>query len=272
MLQHEQAPPTAPLNYAPPNYTPITPYELAQAVVAVEDRQESGTQATIDPAVIRQTLEQGRMDVTPEQLLKEVQMQRSIAHQDAAMTRRKNRNLPLWLLTGATIVTSLVAAALFVINVAITRQYRMTSAALETYQIRESVRSKYDTAPQLLSSWSFPGAKKLSSSDDSHLAFRNMTLTVPYTLVWKYYLEQVGYRDETLMQQINTTGKIPDMERVGKLLEDGQSVDYMILSKSTGAGATATFTRHTPYSTLTATIVHNARSGENKISAIAATP
>lgn len=274
MLQHEQAAPTAPLNYAPLNYKPITPYELAQAVVAVEDGQGSDTQTTIDSAVIRQTLEQGRMDVTPEQLLKEVQMQRSIAHQDAVMTRRKNRNLPLQLLAGASILISLTAASLLAYSFVITRQLRTSNEALaRSYEkeTRATAAGNVD-ASQALQKWIYPGAVRNGSSSGGHIGSLGLTTSDSYLTVWEHYFGQAGGADIMRRLHVNTDGGIPLMGASGAIQEGGQTVNYQMTSGNGPSGPSMTFTTLSSQATVTGTVVYDAASKKTIIKLIATTP
>jgi hypothetical protein len=258
MLKHEHASDVAPMSYTPVGVLPampqeakaVTPQELAQAIVAVEDRQGVSLQSVPGDEVIQQAIAQSGAAVTPDQLLAEVHRQRSQSHENMAMTPHLTQYLTVRLLIVGLIFSSLAVLSLLATNFVFANKFRAANEELAKYAAQAELKASAPNAIQRLQSWKYPGATSLGSSQGTNQASATLTTSDEYAKVWKFYAQQSGF-----------TGTMNDGTRnlwaSGGVPVNGQPMQYDIQSDPTPTDRFATFTQTSPLHTVTATLTHH---------------
>lgn len=106
-----------------------------------------------------------------------------------------------------------------------------------------------------------------------------MTTKDPYSQVWHYYAGQTGFmpqqRSTTFSQatgpKAGVDAALPFSEASGSYTEGGQAISYAVTSSATGDIQTTTFTLRAPQYTIVTTLMHNVKSPDTTINAVATT-
>ena len=279
MLHHETVSEITPLPVIPRQTAPPAPEELARAVVAVESNSQDTAQSAA--RVTPQALAACGVEITPEQLLAEVQAQRLRLDQEATMTRQKLRDTPFWLLAGGAVISTL--AAVFLLLTSYVFAVRMRESNLMLNNANAMLNSANEKLAQnaaspnvraLMQEWAYKSAAITPSTAGTHLSSARITTSDAYESVWWYYADKAGY--SVVVRQIRSSSGVQSVVPGGSFngvdTKNGQTSAYHLWSPPASPNHAATFTRVTGQGAITATLTYDAARKETTIDLIGSAP